>query len=832
LKTNKYASSIIGAALFGATLFLFRLPISHLLDTIIVGPVFSYFERGIVTDAMLLILLPIISIWISKTQRRKFLFKLTLFGLIFYSLQRINGYWSFTFMKLFSQLAYWDFFALLMALLLPLSYLLQIESADSEIVDNNVGFIEDNAVTKLEDDYFNRKITAEEIAVNIQLTQNRKSFAIGILGEYGSGKTSFLNLINLKLNPDEVLKINFDPWSVGNPENIRREFFDLLAREVAEYDSKISSLVYSYGRKLASFDSRSLSWFNWLSFFRNRNSAQSSGEYEQINKMLRGLRRKIVITIDDLDRLYPSEIIEVLKLIRNTADFSNVCYLVGYDKAYIQEAIKAISSVGGQNYLDKIFQLEIPLPKYEDDVLLNTLQENLKKIISSNHYTVFENVMSPNNFRSRYEKTYSCILRQERDVVRFVNSFKITYKLIGDEVDFECLLLIELIKFRFPIIYEMLYAQRDLFLCENSVMSTHEQHLVPLITKSDDSKKTDQVSFFKTYIEKFEWLSFEEVSILNVLFLNLFNGSSYHHPKAKNSISYPLYFEIYFRNRLSKKELSDKEFKVAMREAINMPKYMAYCASHGLHKQLMIRLMQEDISKDRQHFEKVIRWIFSFGRTFVEKEGMFRFDYGALINKINDLGNHITDKLYKKDTVAYKNFISHLFNIATAPYIFENELIFNLKEKSNDFIISKSELTLHQLSYFRNMAESGHGLSEETLWLFWGAREYDYTSEGSLIWRFEPLLVEKMKDYLIDKDPKEFLKFSIQQNMRDRSLVIIIKEVIEMFTDPIEYRKLIENSQALSDNIRTEYLKLFDKLAEKDFNQYMEFELKTELAKR
>lgn len=835
MKLNRYTLPVTVALLFAALLFFFRLPVSRLLDVALVKPLFADVKAGVWTDLVLYAVLIVLAYWTAKNQTRIFLYRLVLYGLIFYGFQRVNSYWVFYRLSTFDNLVYWDLFAVTLLLLLPLTFVLRKVTKDSA-TGNNEGFIEDNAVTNVEDDHFRRSIAAKEIARLIKLTRNKKSFAIGILGEYGSGKTSFLNLIHGELSGIDVLKIAFDPWSAGSPETIRREFFDLLASKVAEIDLSMSSLIYSYGRRLAGFDARSLSWLNWLVFLGNKGSVQSSGEYSRINQMLRATGRKIVITIDDLDRLHPAEIMEVLKLIRNTANFSNVFYLVGYDKGYVQGAIKTLNEAGSLDYLDKIFQLEIPLPKREEDDLLDTLQERLKEMVTSEHYAVFENVMIPNGFRSRYEKAYSGVLRQGRDVVRFINGFKIIYKLIGEEVDFECLVLLELIKFRFPAIYELLYAQHDVFLYEQPLRSSHQQYYSPVMVKAKGStKRSDEVSLFKAHIEKLGWLSPEEVSLLDGLFMALFKGSLYHHPDSKNSISYPLYFEIYFRYRLSQRDLSDKDFKAALASG-NMREYMDYCASHGLHKELMVRLMQEDINKDRLHFEQVIRWIFSFGRTYVQKESKFSFDYEALVDKIYDYHNHTTDKLYKKDVDAYKQFIDHLFGTAIAPFLFENELLYHLKKKGEGFVLLLNEMTVHQYSYFTQMAVSGHGLSEDTLWLFYGAREHyrvpaDERGAYYEKWRFEPSLAVKMKQYLADKDPKEFLKFSIQQDMRDRSQAFIHSEVMEMFDAPAEYRSLVAENPALDDEIQKEYLELFDKLAETNFQQYAEIDLKTELHK-
>ncbi|SFB50721.1 KAP family P-loop NTPase fold protein [Algoriphagus aquimarinus] len=827
-KLNKFP--ILGGVLLTAVLLFFRVPVSILLDKLLVSPLFAYFEGGAWADLFFIIILLIVSGWLAKEQSLIFICRGFALGILFYLFQKANNYWDFNKLVLLPMFAYWDLVALSGMVTIPLFFLFEHLDQSLSPSETKVGFIEDDPVILYENDHFKRKIAATEIASLILRTNNKKSFAIGILGQYGSGKTSFLNLINLALVDKNVLPISFDPWSVANPDMIRREFFDLLADKVATIDMKMSSLVYSYGRKLAGIDGRSQSWFKWFGFFRRSDSAQSSAEYAQINEMLKATGRKVIITIDDLDRLYAPEIIEVLKLIRNTANFFNVVYLVGYDKGYVQSAIGTLNG-NAKNYLDKIFQLEIPLPKYEKDDLLVGLQGSLKKMLSEEHYYVFENTIIPNGFRNRYEKAYVGILRQNRDVVRFLNSFKIAYNLIGKEVDFQCLLLLELIKFRFPDIYELIYSQSDKFLFERSFLSTHEQFYSPFLVKQEDVKnKTEDVTVFKTYLEKLEFGD-EEVSILDGLFRSLFNGSEYKRPEQKNSISYPLYFEIYFRYRLSNYDLSNKEYQQA-KTLGGMQEFMSQCANVGLHKELMVRFLQEDITKDRRHFEQVLIWVFSFGRTFVEKEGMFRFDYEGFLTKISNYHNYISDSLYKKDKVVYGNFINDLFSNALPPFLFENELIFRLKEKSSEFVLSKEKLTNHQYSYFTRMAESGHGLSKDTLWLFWGARKYyNEGAQDDNEWQFEDSMITKMKVYLATKDSKEFLKFSINRALRDRSLCSIYPQVMEMFDDPTEYRELVRDNPELAEGIKIEYLEFFDKLALKNFKGVVEMEFQTEIQK-
>ncbi|PAW93012.1 hypothetical protein CKK33_05690 [Mucilaginibacter sp. MD40] len=791
-------------------------------------------ESNALTDMALLSLTIIIVWWMSNELNRRGVLNTIIFSIAFYVCQRFNPYWHFTKSYLF-QIAYWDVVCISSFGTLLLNHLFNKEIKDQTSLLVNEGFSEDLIVDNLDKDSFNRKQTAKTIADLIMKTKNSMSFAIGIIGEYGSGKTSFLELISIYLNKEEkVLKIPFNPWNANSPESIRNYFFDVLSQNIADTSQKTSSLIYNYGRRLANVDSRLLLSMNWFNFFKNQGTIQSPDEYKMINHVLGSLGKKIIITIDDLDRLYPDEIMEVLKLIRNTANFSNVFYLVGYDRDYVQDATKSLSNKVRPDYLDKIFQLEIPLPKRQNDDLLKQLQEYLNKFITEKHRQVFEGEIVPKGFSDFYGKGYGKVLRQSRDVIRFVNSFKVIYQLIGEEVDFECLMILELIKFRFSSVYDLIHSEYRLFLIEKSLYFSHSQYFSPLMIRiSGKNEPYKEVSKFKLHIEKLGWINDRDLSILDNLFLSLFDASDSSLPKAQNSISYPMYFDIYFRFSLSNRDLSDKAYRTALSSG-KMSSFMIECANQGLHKELMTRLMQEGYGT-KNDFEKVIRLIFSYGRTFVYKEGLFRFDYRSLINKLSNYHNGITDRLYRKQIDPYLSFLRSRFVEAVAPFLFENELIFHLKQDEDNLLLPIEDLNSYQLSYFNRMISSDHGLSENTLWLFWAARmenkeDLEKNISSSEAWRFVPELVSVIKPYLTKLDICEFLKFSIQTDIRNKSIAKIARQVLEMFEDPLDYRKIVNENPILDDLVRSEYIELFDKLHAVNFNQYVEIEFKSDLA--
>lgn len=67
---------------------------------------------------------------------------------------------------------------------------------------------------------------------------------------------------------------------------------------------------------------------------------------------------------------------EVLSLIRNSANFSNTIFIVAYDRNYLVSALEKVNNYHPHAYLEKIFQLELPLPQFERDIIVSVLQVN------------------------------------------------------------------------------------------------------------------------------------------------------------------------------------------------------------------------------------------------------------------------------------------------------------------------------------------------------------------------------------------------------------------------------------------------------------------------
>lgn len=277
-------------------------------------------------------------------------------------------------------------------------------------------------------DLFNRRYYAELLLNKIYSSfRNNKntikhSFVIHIGEHYGQGKTSFLMMFDEEVSKSvhKVISIKFEPWLCDTETGIVNEFFDTFRIEVGEYLPKLNGTIIQYVELLLSaieYERKGFS-FSLASFMRNNRTLKNT--HDLIREELMTIDRPIIITIDDVDRLQSKELMMVLKIIRDTADFPNVFYIVAADNLHLRRMLNNMNIDDAETYLKKFFNLEFQLPANENVAfkkllaLLNDKYEELRidAFTKENYISQIENVL--------YVKEAFPNLR---DVYRFVNSY-------------------------------------------------------------------------------------------------------------------------------------------------------------------------------------------------------------------------------------------------------------------------------------------------------------------------------------------------------------------------------------------------------------------------
>lgn len=237
---------------------------------------------------------------------------------------------------------------------------------------SSVTVIADNPIRRLEDDVLGRAVFAKSFAQQVLSLDAREGVVVGVLGAWGYGKTSFINLARNEFDRAGVPVLDFNPWMFSGAEQLVESFFVELAAQLKIHPglAEVGKGLEDYGEVFSG-----MAWLPlvgpWIERGRGatkilgkilqRRKEGVSGRRAKLEKAVANLGKPIVIVLDDIDRLSTSEIRDVFKLVRLTANFPNIIYIVAFDRDRVEEALTE-QSVPGRDYLEKILQVAIDLP--------------------------------------------------------------------------------------------------------------------------------------------------------------------------------------------------------------------------------------------------------------------------------------------------------------------------------------------------------------------------------------------------------------------------------------------------------------------------------------
>lgn len=350
-------------------------------------------------------------------------------------------------------------------------------------MSENKHLLGNEPINNVEQDLFNFKYYAERVRKIIQLnSSNKEPLTIGIYGKWGEGKTSFLNLLRDKIehfdkgkNGKEYLTFDFNPWRYSNEDEMLFDFFDGIAKRFYIEDKtkikKIGTLVTRYSRYLKAIKiSTSIGIPKSLGTsvsFEPSKIFEALGEdlageqitldklKDKVNKSINEANFKVLVFIDDLDRLDKNEIYTILKLIKLNANFDNFIFITTLDSEHVAKAIKdryGDDSDDGKLFLEKIINIPIYLPKIEEEDLRFFFEKKLIQI--SKNLDI--NETKEKELQEIIYDFDNGIFDSPREILRILNSFFIGAFGFESEINLRDLFWIEYLKIKEPNLYNIL----------------------------------------------------------------------------------------------------------------------------------------------------------------------------------------------------------------------------------------------------------------------------------------------------------------------------------------------------------------------------------------
>ena len=350
--------------------------------------------------------------------------------------------------------------------------------------DKEFSMIQDLPIKKSSDDLLNRKSFANDLGkVLLKHFENfsEYSFSIGLYGKWGSGKTSLLNMVlesvkeqseNQKHKP---IVVEFNPWLCSDRQQMISQFFKQLASEIKNLESSKLEAVWKaiakYG-DLLDFTSFVPTIGPILAILGKAATSHAKSKTAQIESNLKQQKDnivqaltdqslkddlKIIVTIDDIDRLTKEEIVAVFQLVKNLADFPNTVYLLAFDYDIVSKALEEVQGGDGREYLEKVIQVPFQIPAPNMTTIHNVFVKKIEKIIGTAPYEG-EN---RNAWRELFQYGIKPYIKSLRDVNRFANIFYLKYQLLSEETYILDLIGLTCLQVFEPNIYFYLSAQKE-----------------------------------------------------------------------------------------------------------------------------------------------------------------------------------------------------------------------------------------------------------------------------------------------------------------------------------------------------------------------------------
>lgn len=278
---------------------------------------------------------------------------------------------------------------------------------------------------KITYDLFGREQIINNLYFSItDLTSSSECFKIGVVGEWGSGKSSIIKLtknkiLNNNFKDKLVIIDDFDPWVIKSQDALILAIYNTIIENLGENISyfkrkKVQNALINISTNIP-YVGKGIG-----SYFENRIDDYS--EYKEIKadleEKLEKSKKRLVFIIDNLDRINCDNVLFLLTIIETLFKLPNITYIVAYDRNRLKSIFRPDKIES--KYIEKIVNKEILVPKIHNSDKQYIFYNCLKNCIKHKDTPIF---LINNKFEieDQIYKKIASKFTNVRDFIRFLN---------------------------------------------------------------------------------------------------------------------------------------------------------------------------------------------------------------------------------------------------------------------------------------------------------------------------------------------------------------------------------------------------------------------------
>jgi len=501
------------------------------------------------------------------------------------------------------------------------------------------------------EDAFDRWPFAQRIAETIVTRSDPANLCIAIYGGWGEGKTTALSFIERRLKTHaNVSVVHFNPWRFATAKDLYVGFFNALAAGIggslARGKERIAKAIAPYAKLLSpvSFGVFGVS-LSPADLAKNIDEA-ASVDVERLKERLEDLiaetQKKIVVIVDDIDRMDREEVHATFKLIKACGDFRFTTYVLAFDDLVVAASLGKQygegTSAAGYDFLEKVVQVPLRLPAASEAALRRYCLGEVDRVLKLSGIQLSEDEVHA--FVNGFDRGFSAAVNTPRMAKRYGNALAFALPLLRGEVNVIDLLLIEGIRVFFPGLYDFIKANPPLFL--------------EAVGEGEDRQEVaDRVKFGLSAVPEELRGGAKRIVLglfprLRAAFENFHYGPDYEEIWAKGQrVCSDRYYQRYFSYAIPKGDIADEDINSLCAAAeIGEPSSVNVQAerllSGGANEAMINKIWQRVDSLSPSSASLLALALAPHGKLFPQTQGIMRFSlFSRSAGLINALLNRV-----------------------------------------------------------------------------------------------------------------------------------------------------------------------------------------------
>lgn len=585
----------------------------------------------------------------------------------------------------------------------------------------------DQPITHAKEDLYNRVGFAKEIVQMFSSLEHDENYIVGIYAEWGFGKTSVINLINELLDHNKFIVINVDAWSLGGAQDkilwqILKETYEKITGQALEkkitklgkrlrniskaqspFDLEVELDLNGGGRKETKVSSGKI--LNSMNFIGSllESSNNISAAKRKVNEVIRASKRKIIIFIDNIDRLDKTHIVEVFRLLSTIANYVGTTYVLPFDKEFICSAVEDSLPQGqsGADYIEKIIQIPIHLPVIPRTALDNAFTVRLTHLLGDCSITLSREEIE--RFQLLYyQYNINEYIRSPRNINQIINALRFVLPVKYGEMNMVDLIILEIIRVFNEQLYKKIRDNGDMLLESKTSLSSDYMF--------DDEHQKRKSDIEKVFGDEHN----PDLKIIRQLFP--FTNSVFNHTTAETydslrraqRLGSENYFERFFSAMDEVNSISDQKLLRLLNDSADkqtIDKNLTIVNAQNINVALRSILDRCDLIKNKIDFCKSLL-------DLAEEENLLQHRsmplmmgaFNLLLFTIDAILEKSSNKLAAYSALLEYNFKKH--RISTIPYLIRQVVLYSDPSHTRkEIILDKEDLERYKRVALRIIRE-------------------------------------------------------------------------------------------------------------------------------